>query len=232
MRIARKAQLSWFVVMGVVFLIILAIISWLAYSTQFMKKPQQEILASEDMLSQVKFYLESCEKEIAEEALILVGNQGGKIRPENYFEINNNKVSYELPSLEDIGNDVASYMDKNLRNCKAETVTKKEVETSKPKTSIRFNDKETTVEVNWPTTLILENNTKHSISSIKFSLPVRIKLVHETVQELGLETNLNFVDSLDSMDLEKVSYDDKVLGILVDHKSKLRDKPFKFFFVK
>lgn len=231
MRIAKKAQLSWFVVMGLVFLIIIGIISWLAYSTQFMKKPSQ-ILASEDMLSQVKVYLESCEKEIAEEALILIGNQGGKISPENYFKINNNKVSYELPSLEDISKDMANYIDKNLRNCKAETITKKKVEISKPRTSIRFNDKETIVDVNWPTTLILENNTKHSIDSIKFSLPVRMKLIHETVQGLSSETNLNFVDSLDSMDLKKVGYDDRVLGILVDHKSRIRDKPYKFFFVK
>ncbi|MDP2908039.1 MAG: hypothetical protein Q8O03_08975 [Nanoarchaeota archaeon] len=236
---ARKAQISWFVVLGLVFLIMLALVSWLAYSTRFMSKKPQQLVASESELEKVKTYLESCEKELAENTLILIGNQGGKTSVEEFFEIDGNKVGIvsidSFSSLEDISKDVASYIDQKLaRTCMPETVTKKTVETSRPKTSITFNDKETVVETDWEVTLTFENNTKQGIDMIKFSLPLRMKLLHETVvkdlETLG--TDLNFVNSLDKVDVKKISYNDKVLNVLVDHKSEIKNKPYKFFYVE
>lgn len=230
MKLARKAQLSWFVVLGIIFLIIILILSWLAYSSQFSKSKQ--IILSEDEAGNVKSYLESCEKELIEEALILIGNQGGMVNPENFFEVENNKVALETPSLEEISNDIEDYIDKNIvRKCNPETVTEKDVEVSRPKTEVSFNDKETVVEVAWPVTLFFENETEKTIGAIKTFVPVRMKLVHETVQGLEEKTNLNFVDSLDSMDVKKISYDGRILGIIVDHKSKVRDRPYKFFYI-
>lgn len=235
---ARKAQISWFVVLGLVFLIMLLIVSWLAYSTRFISKKPQQVIASESELENVKTYLESCEKELAEEAFIIIGNQGGRIDVKDYFEVEGNKVgivSNGLPSLEDISKELASYIDKNLeRKCVPETATKKTVETSRPKTSIVLNDKETVVETEWQVTLTFENNTKQSINTIKFSLPVRMKLLHEAVVK-DLETpgtDLSFVNSLDKIDLKKIAYDDKILNILIDHKSEVKSQPYKFFYVE
>lgn len=238
MTTARKAQISWFVVLGLVFIIMLLLVSWLAYSTRFISKKPQQLVSSESEMEKVKTYLEGCEKELAEEALILIGNQGGKTSVDEYFEIDKNKVgivSDGFPSLEDISKDMAGYIDQKLaRTCMPETVTKKTVETSRPKTSITFNDKETVVETDWEVTLTFENNTKQGINMVKFSLPARMKLLHETVVK-DLEaagTDLSFVDSLDKVDVKKISYDDKVLNVLVDHKSEINDKPYKFFYVQ
>ena len=235
---ARKAQLSWFVVLGLVFLIMLLLVSWLAYSTRFISKKPQQLVASESELEKVKTYLEDCEKELAEDTLVLIGNQGGKIVVEDYFEVEGNKVgivSDGLSSLEDISKDVAGYIDQKLaRTCMPETVTKKAVETSRPKTSITFNGKETVVETNWEVTLTFENNTKQGIDMLKFSLPVRMKLIHEAITK-DLETpgtDLNFVDSLDNMDVKKVSYPDNILNIIIDHKSEVKDKPYRFFYAE
>ncbi len=235
---AKKAQISWFIVLGLVFLIMLLIVSWLAYSTRFMSKKPQQLVTSESELEKVKTYLEDCEKGLTEEALILVGNQGGKIDVEDYFEVEGNKVgivSDGLPSLEDISKDVAGYIDQKLtRTCMPEAVTKKTVETSRPKTSISFNDKETVVETDWEVTLTFENNTKQGIDMLKFSLPIRMKPIHEVVTK-DLETSgtdLNLVDSLENMDVKKIFYENKVLNIIIDHKSKVKDKPYKFFYVE
>lgn len=220
MKIAKKAQLSWFVVMGIVFLIILAVISWLAYSTQFMKKSSQ-VLSAEEIISEAEAYLKSCELNLAEEAFIIIGNKGAE--------------QEGLPSLETISEEVAAYIDEKLaRNCRAETVTKKEVTSELPKTKISFNDKETLIETDWLVTLTLENNTKHSIDVIKFSLPLRMKKVHEAVSK-DLEdsgTDLNFVDSLDNMDVKKIDYGNHILNIVIDHKSYIKNKPYKFFYVE
>lgn len=238
MMIAKKAQISWFVVLGLVFLIMLALVSWLAYSTRFMSKKSQQVLASEDELENVQQYLVSCEKGLAEEALMLIGNQGGRTEVEDFFEIEGNKVSIVsegFPSLEEISKDVSAYIDQKLpRTCLPETVTKKEVKTSRPKTSITFNGKETVVETDWEVTLTFENNTKQGINMIKFSLPVRMKLIHETVTK-DLETpgtDLSFVESLDKMDVKKILYPDNVLNIIIDHKSEVKNKPYKFFYAE
>lgn len=235
---AKKAQISWFVVLGLVFLIMLLIVSWLAYSTRFISKKPQQISAAAEELEKVRTYLEDCEKDLTEDALILIGNQGGKIDVENYFEIEGSKVgivSDGLPSLEDISNDVAGYIDQKLaRTCLPETVTKKTVETSRTKTSITFNDKETVVETGWEVTLTFENNTKQGINMIKFSLPVRMKLLHETVVK-DLETSgtdLSFLDSLDNIDVKKIAYQDKIVNIIIDHKSEVKGKPYKFFYAE
>jgi uncharacterized membrane protein YqiK len=235
---ARKAQISWFVVLGLVFLIMLLIVSWLAYSTRFISKKPQQLVTSESELEKVKTYLENCEKELAENTLILIGNQGGKIDVKDYSEIEGNKVgivSNSFPSLEDISKDVAGYIDQKLaRTCMPETVTKKTVETSRPKTIVTFNDKETVVETDWEVTLTFENNTKQGINMVKFSLPVRMKPIHEAITK-DLETpgtDLNFVDSLDKMDVKEIFYQDKIVNIIIDHKSKVKDKPYKFFYVE
>jgi len=220
MKIAKKAQLSWFVVMGLVFLVILAIVSWLAYSTQFIKKPSQT-LSAEEIISEAHAYLKSCELELTEEAFILIGNKGAE--------------QEGLPSLEEISKETAKYIDEKLaRNCRAETVTKKEVTSELPNTKITFNDKETIIETDWTVTLTLENNTKHNIDVIKFSLPLRMKKVHEAVTK-DLETSgtdLNFVNSLDNMDVKKIKYENHILNIVVDHKSYINNKPYKFFYVE
>lgn len=237
---ARKAQLSWFIVLGLVFIIILALVSWLAYSTQSLGKKPQQVIASEDEFEKVKAYVEGCEKELAEEALMLIGNQGGRLSLGEFFEVEGNKVSIvssdSLPSLESISKDVADYMDENLaRVCDTSKVTEKEVKASKPEAKIMFNNKESVFEVEWPIAVSFENSTEHIAGVTKFSLPVRMKLIHEAVArdlEVPEKTDLSFVESLDKMDARKVSYGDHVLSVIIDHKSEIKGRPYRFFYVE
>jgi len=233
---ARKAQISWFVVAGLVIAIIILLMSWLTYSMGFITKKPQEAVTSESELGKVHAYLESCEKGLAEDALILIGNHGGMTEPKKYLTIETNKVSSEaLPTLEEIGQDAANYIDKRLeRTCRPETATKKEVQTSRPKTSVTFNDKETRVETEWQVTLKAANSTEQSISMIRFSLPVRMKLLHETaMKDLGIQgTDLTSVESLDNIGVKKIIYENSIINLLVDHKSEIKDKPYKFFYAE
>lgn len=239
MMIAKKAQLSWFVVLGLVFLIIIGIVSWLAYSTQFLAKKPQQVVASESDLNIVEQYVKGCEESLAEKALMLVGNQGGRVSPEEFLEFEGYKISIaskdSFPSLEGISREVATYMDENLaKECDVKSVTKKQVKYGKPSTKVAFKDKESVFETDWPVTVISDNNTKHSIGVIKLALPVRVNPLHEAVlkdlEEPG--TDLSFAESLDSMDLKKMLYQDYVLNVLIDHKSKVLGKPYKFFYVE
>lgn len=215
---AKRAQLSWFVAMGIIFLVILAIVSWLAYSTQLAAKKPSQTLSGEASIEQVKDYLQSCEQGIAEEAFIVIGNKGVE----------------ELPSLEDMAKEAAEYIDSNLTLiCDAEIVTKKEVKTSRPKTSISFNDKETIIETEWPVTVTIGED-QHSITELKTSIPLRMKLIHEAVKKdlKNTGTDLNYLESLDKMDLKKIKSENKIINILIDHKSKVKNKPYKFFYVE
>ncbi len=214
---ARKAQISWFIVLGIVFIALLGILSWIAYNSSLYTKPSQT-LTSEETLNKVEEYLQSCEKTLAEEAFITIGNRGVE----------------ELPTLEEISREVSNYVDEKLEaECKAETVTKKQVIVSKPSTSIRFSDKETMINTGWEISLTIDN-AQYSIKEIKIALPLRMKLVHETVETdlTSPGTDLNFVNSLDNMDLKKIRSEDKITNILIDHKSKINDKPYKFFYTE
>lgn len=72
-----------------------------------------------------------------------------------------------------------------------------------------FNNKESVFEVEWPIAVSFENSTEHIAGVTKFSLPVRMKLIHDAVAqdlESPEKTDLSFVESLDKMDVRKVSY--------------------------
>lgn len=240
MKIVKKAQLSWFVVMGLVLLVVLALVSWLAYSTNMLERPQ-EIVSADEETNNVKSYLESCEQDLAEEAFMLIGNNGGKTVLENYFQRENIaiEIAYDngikLPSLSEINRGMTNYINKQIvRKCDPRTVTKKEVTVSQPRTQIEFDERETVITINWQITISFDNNTKHNIEMVRSRVPVRMRKVYEAIQEdlkSPYKTNLKFIETLDNMDIKKIGYEDAIVNIIVDHKSKIRNKPFKFFYV-
>jgi len=122
-----------------------------------------------------------------------------------------------------------------IRKCNPSFVTKKEIKTSTPHTDVSFSQSGTIVETKWEIRLILENTTESVSDVIKLSLPIRMDLIYSTIIE-DLEnqgvTNLNKIAQYDGIDLREIMQDDKVINIMIDHKSPINTKPYKFFYVE
>lgn len=240
---AKKGQASWFVAIGLVILIVMLILTYVGFSMNFLQKEGKQQVTADQQMQNLQSYIESCELSLAQEAFIKIGNQGGKITPQDYFAIGKNKIEIaydgekKLTTLEDIAKDIEKYFQMNLaRFCKPEKAIEKPVESStRIQTKINFNDKETIMKITWPVTVTFENNTKKIISETTINIPIRMKTIHEAITkdlEEPYKTNLNFVDTLDHMDMKAILYPDDILNFIIDHKSKIGNRPYKFFYVE
>lgn len=243
MRTAKKGQVSWFVAIGLVLLIVILLLTYVGFSLNFFSKEAKQQITADQQMQNLQSYIESCELSLAQEAFIKIGNQGGKIITQNYFAIGKNKIEIaydgeqKLSTLEDIAKDIEKYFQMNLaRFCKPEKAIEKPVESStRIQAKINFNDKETIMEITWPVTVTFENNTKKIIDKTTINIPIRMKTIHEAItQDLKdpYTTNLNFVDSLDNMDIKAILYPDDILNFIIDHKSQINNRPYKFFYVE
>lgn len=236
---ARKGQISWFVALGIVMMVIAGVSVWIWLNLN-LDFGQSDKLFIEDELSKVKSYIQRCEKDVAEEAITIIGLQGGKIIPSNYLKVQENKIEYVynkkvvLLSIDDMEQELRSYINNKVsESCVPLNNTKRVVTTGKVISDVKIYYDSVLFQINWPVIVQFDNNTKKSFSLTKIRLPVRLGRIHETVsQDLTQydETILNDIEAYDEIDIKKKLEGNNVLAILVDHESKLNNRPYRFFY--
>ena len=92
MRTAKKGQVSWFVAIGMVIMIILLLLAYIGFSMNFLQKESKLQVTADQLMDNLRSYVESCGQTVLEDALVKIGNQGGKITPQEYFSIGKNKI--------------------------------------------------------------------------------------------------------------------------------------------
>ena len=238
-RCAKKGQFSWFVALGMVLFTILAISLWIFLGLNQGGNQSDKILTEEE-LSKVKDYTQSCEEGITEEAIAILGVQGGTITPTNFLEINQNKIEYAydkkivFPSLDMMSKEASNYIsEKILVECNPANATKRDVTTYNISTEVKMLSDNVMVTINWPVTIQFDNNTKRGFDVTKFDLPIRIGRIHDTISQDLInydETDLTEIETYDKIDIKKVKQENNIIAVLIDHKSKGNNKPYRFFY--
>lgn len=199
MKVNKKSQISFFMLIGIL-LLLLGILIFAIYSSRpRIAEPQ---LPSE--ISNVKYYLEECVKNRAEQGLNLIGVQGGYIAlPENHLIANYSSIAYgiynkqiTLPSLGVMENELETYIDNVLPSCinfSAFPYLKFETENASSNVSILAN--EVLVDVKFPIS-ITQGETIAKIDSFNVKVPTRLGHIHSILKNIISKTLLenNWID--------------------------------------
>lgn len=238
-KINRKAQISIFVILGILILVILILL--FSRDTRFSnifntKSPYQEI--------------EECMQNSVREGLNILSSQGGVIEPKNYFLYDDKKVDYICYSENDydkcvmqkpiiintIKDELAKYSKKEIINCldsvrnnlekKGYTVSMKE-----PEIEIEIVPKNVLVDMNVDLRIQKENvesysHIKTGIKSEIYNLALIASSISQWEARYGDSETLNYMLYYPSLKVEKKKQSEgTTIYILTD-----RDSNEKFYF--
>ncbi len=186
--INKKSQVSMFIIIGIILLIIVGVY----FALQSAKISEESIIEEVPVeLQPIKSYVESCIAQIGEDAVYLIGQQGGyyevpQMDPDYfsttayYFWINENI----MPSQEKVEAEISKYVDKELNYClkNFEDFKNFEIEQEESKTKTHMKDNEIIFNVNLPLT-VKKDESVTKLSSFSNSISnVRLKTVYDTAK--------------------------------------------------
>ncbi len=193
----KKSQVTLFIIIGIILLLTLGIVIYIQESRVYV---EPELI--EPDLMPVKNYVEDCIAITGENAIGILGMQGGyieipkEISEEKYAYISVDKTGFfkipfwyynglsRIPSVEFMENEISDYVTKNIEECINEFIDFenifdiKEMEKLDTKTSIQ--ERSVLVEIDYP--IKIKDKGKGKVSYVrKFSteIPVRVKQAYD-----------------------------------------------------
>jgi hypothetical protein len=179
-RLRNKAQLAIFMVLAVVVLLIFAFIFLLYQSNK---------IPLEFTAESIQGYLDGCLRQTAEDALELLGRQGGSIQLEGYVAAPSYGISYwlkdtilKIPTEEHMEEQLAFYIHNNLEKCiNLEDFEGRgwRVEAGRLFTRASLNKEDVSFTATYPLT-VRQQERSLAISRLTTSVPVRLQHIHST----------------------------------------------------
>ncbi len=246
----RKSQISLFVIIGLVIVIITAFIVVKLNIDKINKIPTNttngEDYYYDERIKPVSDYVESCIKNTSESALVIMGEQG-LIYPEVYLASKKTKISYFLFKGENylpkkitvFEEQISDYIYENIKLCTgnfSNTGFYVDDAYKKIKVNSVFEEKRLNVEINYPLKIYVEGK---EILAEKFSSYVDIKfnemylLTEKIIEKTNTDPNWVNLAFLESEPYEiTIIKIDKYIWIyeIIDYNYGLEKKPFKYRF--
>lgn len=242
LQIHKKAQLSIFVIIGI---IILAAVSAGIYFYQQSSQIKQN---SPLELSPVKNYVDQCIDQVAIPGIYLLGLQGGQIFVDReYLNVSDLNVVYGyyknrnvLISKEEMQQQISAYMELQLPVCLSNFESLKEKGLNVTTRNITANtiiaDDEVVININYPVTIKQQGQSqKIDLFSRKYAIRLgHIRNVADKVikkqQEDPYNVDLTFISGFD-VSVDTSLYDaDNFLYKITDPLSKQKNQPYVFEF--
>jgi len=226
----KRGQVTIFIILAVVILIIVALVSY--YSRDISNYNVKDLALPNDVRD-YKENVKSCVDSITEDSIRLVSFRGGyfTLPSENFEEL----TAYyyisgqsSLPTLDLIGSEIKEYVDSNIQNCLQESdklsieVTDKEISVDITEDSVNFNiiynikltfkDKEYILNNPYKKVVVLPLKKMHSISSqiikIQEQDPENIcySCILQIAEENNVEITLNSLSNSLLFTIEKEGY--------------------------
>lgn len=243
---AKRGQITIFIIIGLVIIIILGIVLYIRTSSN-QSTNQDAVLDT----SSVNNLLTSCAKMTAQDAVIYVGLRGGDIFSEKYatfLAINVPYYYYEgvdlSPSDQVITDSLKFYMDSALKTCTNGFQSFKDqgytIEEGEVNSTVTIADEDVIFDINYPITVV-KGETRDVISgssaSVKVNLFKMAKAARDYVVAQKDEPNAfrlkHLMDIASAADLKFEVFDreeGKVVISLVDESIKIKDNPYVFTF--
>src|SRR3989338_8685740 len=158
----KRGQITLFVILGIVIIGLLAAAYYLRSS--FVKTTAEKTVFQESELTnqeiEIKNIIEDCLSEIGEEAILYTSARGGYYEPPGEIEpLNNVAIPYylfkdkeEVPTIETLQEQIALYIDNNIKDCVMENSPEVEI-VQEPTTTAILNDEELSLETEMPVSI-------------------------------------------------------------------------------
>ena len=242
----NKAQLTTFVVLGIVILVIIGLFfaAKNAVTEKTAEEEAREIIGTP--LQPVRVFVDECVKQAAEDALVLVGMHGGYISfPEGIKTVvlDENPIAYWYYEGDDIRpyqtaieEQIDSYIDEKLNICIKGFADFAGVTSGSAKTKTSIADKSVVVNVDYPVELKQEENS-YKMSKFRVELPVRLGMMIEDINSvvdmeliLNNEIDLTYLSELImNFDIYRPAEDILIYGAY-DVESLVNGRPYGFVF--
>ncbi len=239
----KKAQITMFIILGI---IILAIVMLVLLTRSTVK--DNAIQSHEIILSPIQNYVESCIRQVGEEAIIHIGETGG------YFELpeNSTTTSYHfyvnrswMPKKEKVEDEMAKYMDEELFFClrsffdfRREGIT---IRQGQSRTNVKIANKKVIFAVNMP--LKIERGiTQTQLNNFNAEVTnIRLDEVYNLSRMINNEQVKNPdyipIGEIIKWSIEKDMYVDiareddwTMIFTITDENSRIKNNPYKFSF--
>lgn len=231
----KKGQITWFVVVGFIVLVILMLIFFFASHiiTNPLKQRTTEEIEISQAVEKVRSYVQSSLYYLAEEGVITLGRQGGLINLEKGYIMTSYSNISSLPEKEMLGRELSDYISQNLKEaCVFEDNTFYTVWTSnRIITKTSFTENEIIIETTFPITVKAGNNTEKKLNNFKTVLPIRMDKIYDLAENVIEESEtISYAENLEDMELSIYKEGNTKIYVLTDKKSKIRGKNYKFLF--
>lgn len=240
----KKAQLTPFILLGLIILIAFIVMFYLSSFVASNNKQNEELVFNK---ATVDNYVTTCLEKVSADALTLLGKQGGHIYPQNYLATPNYYVSYlsnngvnDVPSIEQMQNELSVYINENLNSLCLENFEpfKKQrwdVLYGDIKTTASINIKSVTFDLKLPVT-IRQDESFITAEDFTITHELRLTYILGTVNQIvnSLIENSNWIDMtlLSGFDLDFTIFPYNTVPVfsIIDEKSLINQEPYQFMF--
>ncbi len=193
----KRGQISLFVLFGLILLVAFGFISYLNSLQTVPEKEKKKAIELPNYALPLNNYIQGCVQQTAEDAVQLIGLQGGYFKPahylDNFFYITSylyyNGESYML-SKDEMEKEISSYLMQNIGKCANLSVFREqgyEIDASEPSAETILTNSSVAVNIYYPVSIgYLGSRIK--ISDFTASIPVRLGYIRDVVEEIVNET--------------------------------------------
>jgi hypothetical protein len=232
----RKSQITMFIVIGIAVLAVLGLMLYMASTTNVRQSPSSE-------RSMLQAYAESCATAAGEEALEIIGRQGGRISitgPSEKMPYSNVSYAYyggkdTLPTLDEIREELESFVSIQMAKC-LENINATDSRFSSggnQRASAVLTEKLVVIDVELQ--LAANSGKGHtSLNSVSVEIPVRLKKIHALAESIAKQKILypSYIDmgllGRQDMDIYVLNYGEYQVYVISDPQSSLSGEPYRF----
>lgn len=243
MKKGKKAQITIFIIIGLILLIIIGLALFnMGLITKLWKKNFRDI---GDVDLSLKSSVQECLKMTGEEALKLIAIQG-RVYPKNYFTYRNNKVYYAsegIIAIEEMQDEISTYINDNIKSCTQKIFNDFgergiEVNEKEPNAKTTISSDSTIISLDYQIEFVLlRTNQKNVVSEFAQIFEIRLGKLHEIskyIVNAWLKhpelINMTYLNSLD-VDTTIIPYEDgATIFFLEDIKSRIRQFNYAYSF--
>lgn len=241
----KKGQVTLFVVLGMVIISIFILV----YALENGAINKSGILKAVRILddeSAIRHSAEECMKSVGENALLVVGLQGGKILPDRYYTTNGVKVAYGyyegkniLASREIVEHEIEKYYDYFLPSC-IDDIKSYSIEKGNLSTDANIKDESVAISIKYPLSYIKKNSrikinptyAKEFKVKLGKMLAIANSLAEKTISKEN-ELDMNYIYGIGSeFYISILPNEEGRIYVLVDKETVLKDSNYTFIFAE
>ena len=231
----NKGQLTIFMVMAVVVLLLFVFV--------FVLNSRDNALKLDFTSESIQGYLDNCLRQTAEDALELLGKQGGRIQLQDYVPAPHHGITVWLkngtlgaPTADDMESQLSWFIGNNIERCTNDFKDFNDkgwqVEAGEFSSSASINQQDVSFAANYPLT-IRQQESSIVLAQLSASLPVRLQHIHSTAAQAAQLMQKNGKIDMTALDSSTLNatifpYKDALIYQFVDEQSELKNKAYVF----